>query len=208
MAKFISSNESESAIFAAALRVFARKGKDGARMQEIADAAGINKAMLHYYFRSKDKLYEAVFTHVVAHFFGAIGRVLQKEQPFRETLRELIDVYMSEHYEHPDMHRMWVHENLNGAPVARALVSKGLSAQDRGGPYQLIARIKRAVDEGEIRPVDPVQFLMSFLGMTLFYFIATPTLSVLQPEMVSDPIGALERRKQHVFEVLYHGVSI
>ena len=69
-------NETENSIFEAALDVFSRKGKDGARMQEIADAAGINKAMLHYYFRSKDLLYESVFGHVARHFFSALEAVM------------------------------------------------------------------------------------------------------------------------------------
>ena len=54
----------EERIFEAARKVFARKGRDGARMQEIADEAGINRALLHYYFRSKQGLFEAVFAHM------------------------------------------------------------------------------------------------------------------------------------------------
>ena len=53
-------SNTEEQIFDAALTIFSRKGKDGARMQEIAEEAGMNKALLHYYFRSKDRLYEAV----------------------------------------------------------------------------------------------------------------------------------------------------
>ena len=52
----------EQTILEAAKKIFIHKGMDGARMQEIADEAGINKALLHYYFRSKDKLFEAIFT--------------------------------------------------------------------------------------------------------------------------------------------------
>ena len=68
----IYSSETEKRILQAATEVFLQKGMGGARMQEIADKAGINKAMLHYYFRSKDRLYEQVFTGQLEHFFNGL----------------------------------------------------------------------------------------------------------------------------------------
>ena len=69
--------ETEKKIFLAALEVFGREGRNGARMQQIADLAGINKALVHYYFRSKDKLYEEVLSYVVDHFLTDLGRTLE-----------------------------------------------------------------------------------------------------------------------------------
>ena len=62
----------EQRILAAAKKIFLSKGLDGARMQDIADEAGINKAMLHYYFRSKDKLFEMIFEDIARHFMPRI----------------------------------------------------------------------------------------------------------------------------------------
>ena len=64
----------EQKIFEAALEVFASKGRDGARMQEIADHAGINRPLLHYYFRSKSQLYEAVFAHGFKQFISSLSQ--------------------------------------------------------------------------------------------------------------------------------------
>jgi TetR/AcrR family transcriptional regulator len=204
MAQITATNEKESAVLNAALHVFAAKGKDGARMQEIADRADINKAMLHYYFRSKDKLYEAVLESVMLHFFDAMDAVFQKNLPFPDMLRELIGMFMQEHMEHPDVSRLWVHEQLSGGEISKALLGKNVNR----GPQALMERIELAVSDGEIRPVSPVQFLMSFMGMTLFYFIASPTFSVFNKDMVTDPEKALEDRKKHIYDVLYNGLSI
>ncbi len=76
-------SDTERQIFDAALQVFARKGKDGARMQAIADRADINKAMLHYYFRSKDKLYEQVFAFTMRRFMASFGASLREAPPSR-----------------------------------------------------------------------------------------------------------------------------
>ena len=67
----------EQTILQAAKKVFIQKGMEGARMQEIADEAGINKALLHYYFRSKDKLFEAIFQDAILKFIPDMMEMLQ-----------------------------------------------------------------------------------------------------------------------------------
>jgi AcrR family transcriptional regulator len=73
---------SEEKILEAARRVFQRSGYSGARMQEIADEAGINKAMLHYYYRSKDNLFESVFSESLQKLVGKVGEMLDSDKPF------------------------------------------------------------------------------------------------------------------------------
>jgi len=81
--------DTEAKILAAAGEVFRAKGRDGAKMQEIADAAGINKAMLHYYFRSKDQLFETVFTQAAQHFFEKLNGILNAEKTLFEMIHLL-----------------------------------------------------------------------------------------------------------------------
>lgn len=201
-------NETENSIFAAALDAFSRKGKDGARMQEIADAAGINKAMLHYYFRSKDLLYESVFSHVMRHFFSALEEIMSRPGSFQDALAEMINVYMDMHAAHPEVARLWIQENLNGAPVAARLVAQRMEGAGQPGPHLLLKRVQQAVDAGEIRPVEPIQLMISVLGMTIMSFISQPTMTALDPEAMADQAAFLKRRKQHIVEVLTHGMAI
>ncbi len=199
-------NETENSIFAAALEVFSRKGKDGARMQEIADAAGINKAMLHYYFRSKDLLYESVFEHVARHFFSALDEIMTRPGPFLDALADMIDVYMDMHAANPAVARLWIQENLNGAPVAgRILVQR--KETGASGPHMLLKRVRQAVEDGEIRPTEPIQLMITLLGMTVMSFISQPTMTALDPAAMADQRAFLKRRKQHIVEVLTHGLA-
>jgi AcrR family transcriptional regulator len=77
------SSTSKDKILETAVLVFREKGRDGAKMQEIADAAGINKAMLHYYFSSKDLLFEEVFHLTSLDFFSSINGVLRSDLSLR-----------------------------------------------------------------------------------------------------------------------------
>ena len=207
MAAFTQSTETETAIFRAALAVFARKGKDGARMQQIADEAGINKAMLHYYYRSKDGLYEAVFTQVMGHFMSSVESELEGDRPFRDVLRHIVDTYIDEHRAHPGVAQLWMHENLNGAPVARRFLQRQMEEGRETTLARIVRRIAKAVEDGEIRRVDPLHTFISVLGASVFFFLGMPTISVLRPEIAEDPDATAERRKDHVFDLIYHGLE-
>ena len=87
------SKETEQQIYSAARAEFISKGLFGARMQAIADRAKINKAMLHYYFKTKDDLFNAVLEKEVELMFETVGQVVHKDLPFVEKMHTFIDVY-------------------------------------------------------------------------------------------------------------------
>jgi AcrR family transcriptional regulator len=84
----------EEKILIAARKVFIEKGWDGARMQEIADNAGINKALLHYYFRNKEQLFKRVFAGIVGKLIPNLNTIIQSEQPIFEKIQAFIDAYL------------------------------------------------------------------------------------------------------------------
>src|SRR3954462_1734201 len=86
----------EERILSAAQKVFLAKGMDGARMQDIADEAGINKALLHYYFRSKDKLFEQIFLNVATAFLPKIFFILKGENTLFEKIEKFCDEYITQ----------------------------------------------------------------------------------------------------------------
>ena len=109
-------SDTEALIFEAAKKVFGMKGMDGARMQEIADEAGINKALLHYYFRTKEKLFEAVFTDILQFFFPkAIGIMVDPEIAIREKIEKFTDAYISMIQEHPYIPGFMLHQLSTGS---------------------------------------------------------------------------------------------
>ena len=90
----IKKDTTEEKILDAAQTVFTRKGMDGARMQEIANEAGINKALLHYYFRSKQKLFEAIFKQVFKQIFPDIKAFIHSEIPLEKKLGIFVEKYI------------------------------------------------------------------------------------------------------------------
>jgi AcrR family transcriptional regulator len=87
----IKRTETEVLILDAARKVFLENGFDGATMQQIASEAGINKALLHYYFRGKDRLFEAVFIEAFAKMVPNLLKIFTSEIEFKEKIRGLVD---------------------------------------------------------------------------------------------------------------------
>ncbi|MBP8792594.1 MAG: helix-turn-helix transcriptional regulator, partial [Lutibacter sp.] len=94
-------NTTESTILNAAKSIFQRKGMDGARMQEIADEAGINKALLHYYYRSKQLLFEAVFKSAFSMLAPQLNKVLNSDDSLNDKIKGFTKNYISFTIKHP-----------------------------------------------------------------------------------------------------------
>ena len=87
--------DTEQRILDAAHAVFTRSGTAGARTQEIAKEAGVNPALLHYYFRSKERLAQAVFTRAAGQLLPAVVRILASDRPLEDKVREVVDVELT-----------------------------------------------------------------------------------------------------------------
>ena len=196
--------DTEERIIIAASTVFARKGKDGARMQEIADEAGINKAMLHYYFRSKDKLYEAVFRHVFRQFTEQYATSIREGSSFAETLKLFINGFIDAIREKPDIVRLMVTENLSGGSTLGHLIVE--KEHEQAPPSILRLRLEEAIEDGEVRAVDPDHALLTILSCCLFFFIWAPTIHIKFPES-SDWDAFIKARKEHIFDMIYNGLQ-
>src|SRR5882672_3266473 len=91
----------EEKILAAARKVFTTKGMSGARMQDIADEAGINKALLHYYFKNKQKLFEEIFMEAAGKLFPKINQIFKSDQPLFIKIEQFCDEYITVVLENP-----------------------------------------------------------------------------------------------------------
>ena len=91
----------EEKILSAARKIFTTKGMAGARMQDIANEAGINKALLHYYYRDKEKLFETIFLEEAQKFFPKINAIFQSDDPLFLKIEKFVDEYIDEMLENP-----------------------------------------------------------------------------------------------------------
>ena len=197
--------DTEARIFDAALRVFACKGRDGARMQEIADEAGIHRPLLHYYFRTKQQLYEAVARHMFQQFMETFDAP-PGDGTFAATLQAFIDHYVDTVHAHQPMAMWIVAENMAGNPLLGEMLARALATD--GSPQRSMEQaIDRAIDSGEIRPVSPKQLMLTVVSACVFFFVALPTVKMMNPLAREDFDAYVEQRKAHVFDVLYHGLA-
>ena len=199
----------EERIFRGALQVFAEKGKDGARMQEIADEAGINKAMLHYYYRSKDKLYEAVFRYVFKRFTKhEFQSIHAQPKSYKELLQSFIAGFIDAHKKEPAITKLFANENLSGGTTMCKIIEEKDELPHSSPPHIFIERTKEAISKGEIRPVDPHHLVLTIISSCLFVFIWAPTVKYRIKESAENWDGFIEARKQHIFDLIYNGLTV
>lgn len=167
--------DTRNKILNAARVEFQQGGFDGARMQDIANTAGINKALLHYYFRNKDELFEAVFRESFRTNFQPIIDVMSLDLPLEEKVPRFVNAYISTIQIHPYIPGFVVHElNRNPERMAEMAVSMNRSAVG-----SFLEQLKQGMDAGYYRPMDPRQALVSLLSMMLFPFIAAPVMKAM-----------------------------
>ncbi|MBT8478547.1 MAG: TetR/AcrR family transcriptional regulator [Gemmatimonadetes bacterium] len=197
--------DTEARIFDAALRVFARKGKDGARLQEIADEAGIHRPLLHYYFRTKQQLYNAVAERMFDQFLSTFDAPPEGGR-FADTLRAFIDHYMDSIREHQHAAMWMVAENMAGSTLLGDLLARAFATE--GSPQRaMVEAIERAVENGEIRPVNSRQLMLTVVSACVFPFVMLPTVKMMNPLAAEDFDAYVEERKAHLFEIVYHGLA-
>jgi AcrR family transcriptional regulator len=162
----------EQRIFEAARQSFIEKGLEGAKMQEIADRAGINKALLHYYFRTKEKLFEAVTKQVIGRVFPVLRNMLESDLPLEEKLDNLIDLYV-DIVSRNTFVPLFVITEMNKRPdnFLANIVPGPLPK-----PQKLVEQLELATAEGRIRPIEPAHLISNVLAMCVFPFLAKPML--------------------------------
>jgi TetR/AcrR family transcriptional regulator len=165
---------SRNAILQAALAEFAQEGLAGARMDAIASAAGVNKALLYYYFRDKEALYGAVldgfFAQLLARIMEVCGRPGTAGERFLAYVRTHFDsIAESPYYAHIFMGEL-MSASRGGSPHLDYLFPKYL--QPIGA--RILQLLQEGVDSGEFRQVDVGQFLPSTMGAVVHYFLTAP----------------------------------
>jgi len=193
----------EQRILLAAKRVFVEKGLEGARMQEIADEAGINKALLHYYFRSKDKLFEGVFREAFYRFLPTLMTLLKQDVPLFQKIRMFAEQYFEIFKDNHYLPGFVIHElSRNPRRIVSLMTTAGVD------PEPFIRQVKEEVERGTIRPVDPRDLIVNMLAMCIFPFVAAPIINNIIFSEDSEAFSAfIEERKQSVPEFIINSIK-
>ncbi len=171
------SDNAEARILAAAKQVFYRKGLDGARMQEIADEAGINKAMLHYYFRSKDKLFERIFLDALGQVVPKVAQTLVMPVPLLDKFTQISGYYHDLLLEQPYLPGFVLQTIQQRPEFLLQFVVSHTSVNPQQVFLALSQQIQENIAQGKIRPIEPGHLLLNFLGMCMFPFMIRPIIT-------------------------------
>lgn len=203
MVKRVDKVSSEAKIIEAARLVFFRKGFTGARMQDIADEAGINKALLHYYFRSKEKLFEVIFRDAFETLIPQVVDMFESDMDFFDKIRGVTLVYISMAMNNPYI-PLFVLNQMHTDP-GQFRKSFGTIARRIPLP-QFKLEISKAVRKGIIRPVDPHQLIMHILSLCLFPFIARPMFQLVMQVTDAQFRDMAEARRESVAEFIIQAI--
>ena len=175
--------DTEQRILDAAHVVFLRTGTAGARTHEIAKEAGVNSALLHYYFRSKGRLAEAVFHRAAGQLMPAVVGVAMSDRSLPDKVRAIVEIEIDRLSRTPYLPAYIISELAHHPERISQLISALTGSQ----PEALGRKLLRIVDEqitaevraGRMRPISPEQFMVNLLSLCIFPFAARPMITAL-----------------------------
>jgi len=194
----------ETGILNAAKRIFQQKGMEGARMQEIADEAGINKALLHYYYRSKQLLFEAVFKNAFLLLAPQLNKVLNDDSSLFDKIKNFTNNYISFVIKHPYLPNFIIQE-LNRNPE---FITKLTSEQHFPTIDKFKKQVQENIEAGIIKPIKTEQLLINIVALNIFPFIAAPLLKGFLSINNEDYKQLVEDRKTEVSAFIINSIKV
>ncbi len=190
----------------AARKVFTQKGFAGARMDDIAREAGMNRALLHYYFRSKEKMFDMIFEQRMGEFFSGLARIMTSNLELMQKIGAIVEHDISMISAQPDL-PMFIMQELAQNP--QRLLAHAASSGAR--PDMLLkaftVQVKDAIDQNRIRPIDAGQLLINIMSLSIYPFIAKPMIKALKGLDDTAFDKMMKKRKEEVTEFVINAIK-
>jgi TetR/AcrR family transcriptional regulator len=188
-------DQTRTRILDAATQEFSANGLAGARTERIAEAAGVNKALLYYYFRSKDDLYTAALEAVAARVSGSSMAVLGLECSAGERILRFALNHFDRIYSQPVFQTLMQQEMIRLRRGESDAMSPLVEKLFRPMGERVFALAKEGIGSGELIPVESSQLVYAVLGPNVFYFLSAPMMRLIREENAFDPPVLAFRRK-------------
>ena len=201
--KKLKDENTESQILEAAKAIFQTKGMDGARMQEIADKAGINKAMLHYYYRSKQLLFEAVFTNAFSLLAPQLNTILNDDSSIEEKIIRFTSNYITFIIKHPYLPNFIIQElNRNPEFILKMKEHNGFPNLKK-----FKKQVNKEVEQEIIKPINADQLFINIMALNIFPFVAKPLIMAFIDTDDKAYKQLMEDRKAEVANFIIHSIK-
>ncbi len=195
----------EALILQTARSVFIEKGLAGARMQDIADKAGFNKALLHYYFTSKNKLFDIVFEQEFGDFFSHLAGILMAELPLFEKIEKIVLLDIERLTQFPGLPNFMLNE-MSQNPEAIMKRMKKIPVGLILGSFQ--KQINSEVKKGIIKKISAQQLLINIQSLCIFPFISRPMIKGLMQMDEKAYQAMIKQRKTEVAAFIISAIKL
>jgi TetR/AcrR family transcriptional regulator len=189
----------EQKILEAAKKIFIQKGLDGARLDEIATEAGINKALLHYYFRSKENLFQTIFDQMIAKIVPDFTALVESNKPIEEKIEHFVHRYIDFVSENPQLPVFMITE-VNRSPERMKEILG--HTQNFGKMQQFAFQMITEMQVGRIKSFNPLHLILNIISLCVFPFIAKPVIQAVLQVKDDDLSIILQQRKEEVSSFL------
>ena len=193
----------EEKILLAAGREFAQFGLAGARVDRIASKAGVNKAMIYYYFRSKENLYQTILHKHFDNIGRLLGENLKAEESLESVFFKLAQAYDLIFEKQSEFVPLILREVASGGERMRKALSRLL--MEKGSVSKLQGLIEKGKRQGRFRKVDSRQAVISFVGMNIYYLIMSPLVNPILG--IKDEKRFRRKRQKEVVDLFLHGLE-
>ena len=195
-------------IISAAIEIFAEKGKHGARMEEIAARASVNKAMLYYYYTSKEILYIEILKTIIERISGNIVTHTKQIIENSNDPVEIVEGFIHAHYkafsQNSEYTKVILNAIVNTPEEFREVMA--VVQPDHLFPQKLMDIFKQGISQNNFRKLDPMQVFISIIGTNLIYFIGKPIAEILMNLEVQDEQVFLRKREESIVDLLLYGL--
>lgn len=193
-------SDTEELIKNTAKRVFFKEGKLHATTQDIADAAGINRASIHYYFRSRKHLFDKVFEEAVREMQGKLRGVMSQDLPLRQTMETVMDFFLKRSMEHPYL-ELFVIAELNTDPD---MYLRMMPVEEMGKRrLKLKAEIDAEVAAGRMKPIKPEHFIVNMMSLCSFPLLAKSIVKNATNMNEDEYQQFINERKQVILKLIF-----
>jgi AcrR family transcriptional regulator len=200
-------SNSKERILNAAIKIIAQKGKHGTRMEEVAHMADINKAMVYYYFSTKDNLYfevlKTIFFNIFQDSLNNLNENISKGTSHEDIISNLIRYLFKNFNNKPDYTRVVIDALSNGIDVIPKVLEILHGVQAPTTP--IVNIIQDGINSKKFRNVDPKQTLISIAGMTFIYFLSRSIIKIFDVKIDNEE-DFIRKRSDSMIDLIMNGI--
>lgn len=196
----------EEAILDAAMKVFTRRGYAAARTAEIAREAGINRALLHYYYRDKETIFKLIFETRFLEFFSGVFIIFQSQGDLESKIQELINHEINTFSKHPHLAQFVLGE-IAQQPERLVEYGKKLNLNPQVAIQAFEKQVEAEVDAGRIREIEGRQLVMNIMSLCIYPFVARPIIRTMMEVDEAKFSEMMQVRKTQLFEFIINAIK-